>query len=116
MSRDSEPVRTTEAIEPGFELTLAQLDDLMAPGARQVVVMLVSAEPVTDLAGAMGEGVDHSIAAQQAEGSVDGREADRDTARPERLEDLLGGCVVRLRLERLENPHALAGGADAARG
>mgnify|MGYP003439869823 CR=1 FL=1 len=43
MPRDREPVGGAEAIEPGVELTFAQLDDLMALGARQMVVMLLAA-------------------------------------------------------------------------
>jgi hypothetical protein len=116
MPGDREAVIAAETIEPGIELASAQLDNLMALGAGQVVVMLISAQPVTELAGAVGEGIDHSMAAQQAESSVDGGEADRDAARSQRLEDLLGGRVVRLCLERLEDVKALAGHADATCG
>ena len=38
-----EPVGAAEAIEPGVELTLAEFDDLMALGTREVVVVFLAA-------------------------------------------------------------------------
>lgn len=115
MPGDREPVGAAEAIEPGVELTLAELDDLMTLGTHEVVVVLLAAEAVTHLAGPVNERIDHAVAAQEAEGPVHRREPDRDVARPQRLEDLLGGGVVRLGGERLEDLHPLARGSDPAR-
>jgi hypothetical protein len=116
MPGDREAVCAAKAIEPRVELAFAKLDDLMALGTRQVVVMLISAEPVADLAWAVHERVNDAVTAQQAEGTVDGREADRDASCSQRFENLLGSRVVRLGLERLEDLEPLASGADPTRG
>lgn len=108
MTGDPEAVGATEAIEPRLELALPELDDLMALGAGQVVMMLAAAEAVADLARAMHERVDDAVAAQQSERPVHGRKADGGSSRANRLVNVLRGRVVRLGGERLEHPHPLA--------
>jgi hypothetical protein len=70
-----EAVSSAELFEPWSELALGQLDHLVALAARQMVMVIVAAEPVAGLARPVHEHVDHPFAAEQRQRPVDGREA-----------------------------------------
>ena len=74
------------------------------------------APAVAELAGTVREDVDHPGLGQQAEGAVDGREAELLAARAKPVVELLGGDVVLLAHQLGEHPHALARGADSGLG
>jgi hypothetical protein len=63
-----------ELVEPWSQVALGQLDHLVALAARQMVMVIIAAEPVADLAPPVHEHVDHPFAAEQPQRPVDGRE------------------------------------------
>ena len=79
-----------------------------------MVVVLVAAEAVTHLGGPVGERVDHAALAQEPEGPVDRRQPDRLAAPTEPGVDPLGGGVVALAREDLEDPQPLPRRTKAA--
>ena len=107
MVRCHEAVLGGEAVEPRVELALAELDDPMAAGADEVMVMLVAAPPVAELVGAMRDRVDDALALEQAERPVDGGEPDAPAAAAEAGVELLRGDVVLFAHELGENLDAL---------
>lgn len=92
---------------PLVERAVLHLYDAVAGRADEVVVVLVAAEAVAHLRGAVGQGMDHMALAQEPERPVDGREADRLATATQSCVDLLGGGVVTLAGEDVQNPEAL---------
>ena len=65
MARGHEPVGLGNPCEPPVELAIGQLDDPVALGADEVVVMVIATESVTGLSGAVHQRVDDPSLAQQ---------------------------------------------------
>ena len=101
-----------DAVEPGAELAVVQLDDAVALGADEVMVVALGAAAVAELAGAVREDVDDALVREEPERPVDGREPEALAAGPQALVELLGRHVVGLREELREHGRALPGGAD----
>jgi hypothetical protein len=113
--RRREVGRRGHPLEPVVEAAVGQLDHAVAAGADEVMVVLVAADPVAALLGAVREDVDDALLGQDAERAVDGREADALAAVAEPAEKLLGGRVVRLPGELLEHPQPLSGRPEPRR-
>ena len=108
-----EAVLGRDAVEPGVELAVADLDDPVAVGADEVVVVRVAAPAVAELATVVRERVDGAGAREQGERPVDGREADPLAAAAETLVERLCRHVVALAHELGEDVDPLARGAYA---
>jgi hypothetical protein len=104
---DGEAVLGGEAGQPRVELARAELDDPVALGADEVVVMPFAAKAVADLVGMMLQRIDDAVLAEEGERPVDGRQTDRLSAAAQPCVDLLRGRVVGLRSERPEHCKAL---------
>jgi hypothetical protein len=104
-----EAVLGAELVQPAFELAVAELDHPMAVGADEVVMVLVAAEAIADLAGMVHEGVDRASLAQERERAIDRREPDRLALRAKPCMDLLRAGVVGLRRQCVEHAEPLAG-------
>ena len=113
MLRRPEVLRGTHAREPAVEPALGQLDHAMALRAHQVMVMALAAEAVAGLAAAVRELVDDPLAGERAQRAVHRRQSDAIAARDQAAVDLLGGRVVRLGRQHLEDSHPLAGRPEA---
>ena len=90
-----------------IEAALRQLDNPVATGANEVVMVALAAEPVASLGGIVRERVDDPVLGQRAERPVDGREADSLAAGAQAAVELLRGDVVRLARELVEHPQPL---------
>ena len=64
------------ALYPTLEVAIVELDDPVALGADEMMVVLVAAEPVAELPGMVGERVDHALFGEDRERPVHGREGD----------------------------------------
>ena len=102
-----------DAVEPGAELALVELDHAVALGAHEVMVVPLGAAAVAELAGPVREDVDDALVGEEPERPVDGREAQPFAARAQPLVQLLGRDVVGLHEELGENGRALPGGPEA---
>ena len=109
MAGGDEAVRGRYRLEAGLEITADELDDAMATRADEMVVMVVGADPIAQLAGMMAEDVDDPLVAKERERSVDGREPDTTPPCAQAPVELLGGHVVGLLDELAEDRHALGG-------
>ena len=106
-------MRLGDALEPGAELAVLQLDDLVAVRADEMVMVALAAPAVAELAGVVREGVDDAFAREQPERAVDGREPEPLASAAQPLVELLGGDVVSLAHQLGEDGHALARRPDA---
>lgn len=69
-------MRPRDPLEPRIELAVGELDDAVAAGADEVVMMALAAPPVAELARTVRERVDDAGLGQEAERAVDGRQAE----------------------------------------
>lgn len=108
-----EAVTRCDGVGPGAEVALLDLDDAMAAGAEQVMVVRIAAQAIAELAAVVGERVDDALLVEEREGAVDRREADRGGAAAQAAPQRLGRKVVALACELLEHLEPLARRADA---
>ena len=101
-----------DASEPLVETAVAELDDSVAARADHVVMVLVAADAVAELAAAVGQGVHDSRGRERREGAVHRREADPLASFSQPSVQLLGGRVVALASKLREDEDAAARGAD----
>ena len=113
MSGRDEAVLARDPVEPGAELALDELDDTVALGAHEMMVVPLRAAAIAELAGPVGEDVDEALVGEEPERTVDGRESQPLAARAQPLVELLCRDVVGLGEELGEDGRALAGGAQA---
>ena len=113
MSGRDEAVLARDPVEPGAELALDELDDTVALGAHEMMVVPLRAAAIAELAGPVGEDVDEALVGEEPERTVDGCESQPLAARAQPLVELLRRDVVGLGEELCEDGRALAGGAQA---
>src|SRR5215204_2347951 len=84
-----------DLVEPRIELTAGDLHDPMARGTDEVMVMLLAAPPIAELAGVVGERVHGAFARQDRQRSVHGGETRSLASVAEtRVEGLRGQIVL----------------------
>ena len=113
MAGGHEAVRLGDALEPGAQLAVLQLDDLVAVRADEMVMMAFAAPAVAKLARVVREGVDDAFVREQSQRAVDGREPEPLSPAAQALVELLRGDVVSLAHQLGEDGHALARRPDA---
>ena len=107
MSRRDEVGARGRCVQPLVQPALRQLDDPVALGADEVVMVALAAEAVARLERVVRERVDDPVLGEGSERPVDGREADALSRFPEPAVELLRRHVVRLPCELLEHADAL---------
>jgi len=101
---------------PRLQVAVRELDDAMAARADQVVVVNVSAEPVAELAGVVGERVHRAVLLEEGQRAVDGGEPDVGASSTQPVVQLAGGDVVVLARQLLDDPDSLGRLPDPAPG
>jgi zinc transport system substrate-binding protein len=109
----NEAVLLGRATEPLLEFAVGELNDAVAPGADEMVVVILAAHPVAELAGVVGNRVDDSPLVEQSERPVDGGEPDAAAFRAHAGVQALGRDVVALSGELGDDRDALGGRAEA---
>jgi hypothetical protein len=94
--RHGEVVPGADIYEQRFEVAARQLDDSVATQADEVMVVILPADAVAELAWKMRERVDEAMLAEQRQGAVDGSETDPLAPGTQRGMNLLRGRVVLL--------------------
>ena len=102
-----EPVCRRHALEPRIEVAPAELDDAVTARADEVVMVIVAAPAVAELAGVVSKRVDHTLAREERERPVHGREAESLASPAQARVQLLGRQVVTLARELGEDADAL---------
>ena len=109
----NEAVLLGRATEPLLEFAVGELDDAVTTGADEMVVVILAAHPVAELAGVVGDRVDDSPLVEQSERPVDGGEPDAAAFSAHAGVQALGRDVVALSGELGDDRDALGGGAQA---
>ena len=107
MAGCDEPVAPRKLLEARLEVAVPELDDAVAARADEMVVVLVGADAVAELARVVAQGVDDAPLAQRGQRAVDGREADVVAVGADALVELLRRHVVALLHELGEHGEAL---------
>lgn len=103
------------ASERLLELAVAELDDRVALGADEMVVMTVAADAITNGVAEVCERLDHPGVREHSERAVNGRQTDPPSAPAQPVVELLGGDVVGLAQELVYDGDTLRCRAQAMR-
>jgi hypothetical protein len=112
MSGCHEAVRGRDLLKVRREVASHELDHAMATRADEMVMVVIGADAIAELAGMMAEDVDDPLVAKERERPVDRCEPDPVPAVPETSMELLRCHVVGLLDELAEHRHALRGRAN----
>ena len=107
--RGDEAVGGSHLLKVRLEVASHELDHPMAARTDEMVMVLIGADAIAELAGMMAEDVDDPLVAKERERPVDRCEPDPAPAAPETSVELLRRHVVGLLDELAENRHALRG-------
>lgn len=102
-----ETVPLGAALHPRLQVAFGELDDAVAAGADEVMVMDVAAQPVAELARVMGERVHGAVLLEERQRPVHGGEPDAGASSSEPVVELAGGDVVVLARQLLDDQKPL---------
>jgi hypothetical protein len=108
-----EPMLGRGVREPLLEPAFAELDHAVAARADEVMVVVLAAPAVAELARVVRKNVDRALAGQARERAVDGRQAEAFAALLEPRVKLLGRDVIVFVLELRDDRDALRRGPHA---
>ena len=102
-----EAVLLGAALHPRLEIAVRQLDDAVAAGADEVMMVDVAAEPVAEFSCVMGERVHGAVLVEKRQRPVHGGEPDVSASSTKPIVELAGGDVVVLAGQLLDDQKPL---------